>query len=86
MSGLFLIFQVPTLNQVQGKSQIALNIYDATGRMVKEFNLKSEISNKQSTVSWNGVDNTGQKLPNGVYFCRLRVGNNYSTIKILRLQ
>ncbi len=46
----------------------SIAIYDATGRLVKNFNLKSEISNLQSAVSWRGVDNTGQKLPSGVYF------------------
>ncbi len=48
----------------------SIAIYDATGRLVKNFNLKSEISNLQSAVSWRGVDNTGQKLPSGVYFVR----------------
>jgi hypothetical protein len=79
-------FQVPTLNQVQGKSQIALSIYDATGRLVKDFNLKSEVSNMQSTVFWNGVDNTGQKLPNGVYFVRLETETRSLTRKVTLLR
>jgi len=79
-------FQIPTLNQVQGKSQIALNIYDASGRLVKNFNLKSEISNLQSEVSWNGVDDAGQKLPSGVYFCRLDTGEFSEVQKVILLK
>jgi len=30
-------FPVPTLNQVQGKSQIILKIHDAAGRLVEDF-------------------------------------------------
>ncbi|GAH96440.1 unnamed protein product, partial [marine sediment metagenome] len=70
----------------QGAEGIELKIYDATGRMVKDFNLKSEISNMQSAVSWNGVDNTGQKLPNGVYFVHFRTGDYKKTEKAILLR
>jgi hypothetical protein len=52
---------------------IELKIYDASGRLVKNFNLKSEISNLQSKVSWNG----------GVYFLEFQAGNYKETRKIL---
>ena len=54
-------------------------IYDASGRVVKNFNLKSEISNLQSEVSWNGVNNAGQKLPAGVYLLEFQVGDYKET-------
>jgi len=62
---------------------IELKIYDASGRLVKNFNLKSEISNLQSEVSWNGVNNAGQKLPAGVYFLRFQAGDYKETRKLL---
>ena len=43
-----------------------LKIYDATGRLVKEF---SHTSNQQfKQVIWAGDDNYGNKVPSGVYF------------------
>ncbi|NOR18179.1 T9SS type A sorting domain-containing protein, partial [candidate division WOR-3 bacterium] len=74
-------FQIPS-----SKSQVTMSIYDVSGRLVKNFNLKSEISNLQSEVSWNGVDDAGQKLPSGVYFCRLDIGEFSETQKILLLK
>ncbi|MCK4453062.1 T9SS type A sorting domain-containing protein, partial [candidate division WOR-3 bacterium] len=60
-----------------------LRIYDVTGRLVMNFNLKSEISNLQSKVSWNGVDNAGQMLPSGVYFLEFQAGDYKETKKLL---
>ncbi|MGB7055188.1 MAG: FlgD immunoglobulin-like domain containing protein [bacterium] len=72
-----------------------LKIYDATGSLVRDFGQISVIG-YQSSVQWDGTDNTGQKLPGGVYFVRLAVsplGNdgsgeeadNYSVTKKLLL-
>jgi len=47
-----------------------IEIYNAAGRLVKNINLPSTISNLQSTVAWDGKDNSGQYCPNGVYFLR----------------
>jgi hypothetical protein len=62
---------------------IELKIYDASGRLVKDFNLKSEISNLQSEVSWKGDDNAGQMLPCGVYFLEFEAGDYKETRKLL---
>jgi hypothetical protein len=70
----------------QGAEGIELKIYNASGRLVKDFNLKSEISSMQSAVSWSGVDNTGQKLPNGVYFVRFKAGDYEKTEKAILLR
>lgn len=46
-----------------------LKIYDTTGRLVKQFN---HLTNYQSNyVLWYGDDDSGRKLPAGVYFVRL---------------
>jgi hypothetical protein len=57
-------------------------IYDATGRLVKSFHLESDIMNEGPAISWYGDDDTGRKLPGGVYFIRLNVGDNVFTKKI----
>ncbi len=49
-----------------------LKIYDVSGRLVKSFNLESSIQNQESAVRWDGTDNAGKRLPEGVYFVRLQ--------------
>jgi len=50
-------------------SSVNLKIYDAAGRLVKQFD---QLSNEPiSQIIWNGRDDSGRKLPNGIYFVRL---------------
>jgi len=51
-----------------------ISIYDASGRLVKSFNLESSIQGQESKVVWNGYDNNGKRVPAGTYFCRIIVG------------
>ena len=53
---------------------IELKIYDVSGRVVKEFNLQSEIYGLQS-VKWDGTDQAGHKMPSGIYFCQIETEN-----------
>jgi len=50
-----------------------LSIFDATGRLVR--NLRSADGGKRLAV-WDGRDNSGQRLGNGVYYCRLTGTNS----------
>jgi hypothetical protein len=59
-----------------------LEIYDATGRVVKSFYPESNIMDQESAISWHGDDNTGKKLPSGVYFVRLEAGETTVTRKL----
>jgi hypothetical protein len=43
-----------------------LEIYDAMGRLVRSFRLTPYAL--RNTLSWDGYDDSGQKLANGVYF------------------
>ncbi|MCX7995990.1 MAG: hypothetical protein N3A65_09545 [candidate division WOR-3 bacterium] len=72
-------------DQINSNYQTSLKIYDPTGRMIKSFNLESCIMNRaspsllsetgQASVIWDGTDDSGRKLPSGVYFVRLEAGN-----------
>ncbi|MBN2619978.1 T9SS type A sorting domain-containing protein, partial [candidate division WOR-3 bacterium] len=47
-----------------------LVVYDVVGRKVKTlFDGKAPAG--MSTVTWGGLDDTGQQVASGVYFCRL---------------
>jgi len=74
-------FQAP-----RAKSQVTMSIYDALGRVVKDFSLPTTYSLLHTEVSWSGVDNTGQKLSSGVYFCCLKVDDFITIRKIIKLK
>jgi photosystem II stability/assembly factor-like uncharacterized protein len=46
---------------------LGIRIYDAAGRLVNSFALR----NTPCALIWNGTDQEGKKLPQGVYFCKL---------------
>jgi hypothetical protein len=61
-----------TLNivlQTLGQSRIDLKLYDVTGRLVKQFSSLSSESCKR--ITWDGIDNKGRAVPQGIYFLRI---------------
>ncbi len=65
---------------------IELNIFDAAGRVVKSFHPVSSIENQESTISWQGDDNAGRKLPCGVYFVTMKSYDNKIVEKAILLK
>ncbi|MCK4252486.1 T9SS type A sorting domain-containing protein, partial [candidate division WOR-3 bacterium] len=75
------------MQDVRSKMQdFTLKIYDATGILVKDFNLQSAICNMQSSVIWCGNDNLGRAVPDGVYFFRLTTSGQTFTRKAILLR
>jgi len=48
-----------------------LRVYDAQGRLVKTFGRVQSLKPEVYKVIWDGTDNKGRKLPDGVYFLHL---------------
>lgn len=68
----------------QSAKSIELKIYDATGRMVKQWDYSTiELSDH---VIWSGKDNMGRKLPQGVYFVKFTTEDFTKTQKIILLK
>jgi hypothetical protein len=63
-----------------------LKIYDITGRLVCDLSGKLAVIGYQSSVSWDGTDQTNRKLSSGVYFVRLVAGDYNSTKKVLLIR
>jgi hypothetical protein len=63
-----------------------LRIYDSSGRLMRIFKLESSIHNQESAISWSGDDNTGRKLPGGVYFLVVDVGDTRFSKKVLLIR
>jgi parallel beta-helix repeat protein len=60
-----------------------LNIYDITGRLVKNFILHPSSFIPPAKLKWDGKDSKGNILPSGVYFCKLKTNKEIITSKIL---
>ena len=60
---------------------VSLQIYDVTGRKVREISLLP--FNFSLGATWDGKDDHGRRLPSGIYYCRLSQGNRTETRKIL---
>jgi subtilisin family serine protease len=71
-SSLVINDQLPVTNDLQYP---VLRIYDVSGRIVKVFNLTSDLLLPASVISWDAKDDKGRKVPAGVYFVRLFVAN-----------
>jgi hypothetical protein len=65
---------------------IELKIYDATGRLVRDFSRLTPCALRPTQISWSGTDQTDQKLPNGVYFVKFKVGEYQATRKVLLIR
>jgi len=50
---------------------VLLNIYDVTGRLVKNFSLPTSDFPLPTSIVWHGEDNKGRQVSCGVYFIRL---------------
>ena len=63
-----------------------LRIYDVSGRLMKSFNPISGIGHQESELYWDGCDDSGRQLPNGIYFVELKSGNQAVTKKVIVLR
>jgi hypothetical protein len=57
-----------------------IEIYDLQGRLIRSFN-NIQIINNQVDLNWDGNDNFGNTVKQGVYLCRLSTKNQNQTVK-----
>lgn len=63
--------------------EISVKIYDALGREIK--NLVNEYKERGAySVQWDGLDDYGEKVSAGVYFCRLSARSESVTQKMIK--
>ncbi|MBE0434021.1 T9SS type A sorting domain-containing protein, partial [candidate division WOR-3 bacterium] len=67
-------------------SKIQIEVYEATGRLVQSLLVSADCSPASNETFWDGRDNSGNKLPNGVYFLKLTTGSGCMTEKLLLLR
>ncbi len=67
------------------RTHVAIEIYDAAGRRVAGLVDGIKTAGTHRT-GWSGVNGAGQKVPSGVYFCRMRAGRFCKVLKMTVLK
>ena len=67
---------------IENESEVHLQIYDINGRLVKNI-VNNNLQQGRQTISWNGQNESGNDLSNGLYLIYLRAGDKISSRKIL---
>jgi hypothetical protein len=55
-------------------SQAQLSVYDTQGRVVRTI-VNEFLPAQEHSYTWDGADASGQQVASGIYFLRLRIGN-----------
>jgi hypothetical protein len=61
--------------------RVTIAVYDVTGRRVRTLQ-DGMMGATRHEVRWSGVDDAGQRVATGVYFCRLTAGNVVQTSRL----
>ena len=59
-----------------------IDIFDFTMDKVIQLNSYSMVNESESEIIWNGKNEYGNRVANGIYFCRLSLNNNYYWTKL----
>ena len=70
---------------VDRTSHVTIAVYDVTGREVAVI-FRGVAQQGKHTVRWDGTNQAGEALPSGIYFFRLRTGNEIVMHKAMLLR
>ncbi|NOR16777.1 T9SS type A sorting domain-containing protein, partial [candidate division WOR-3 bacterium] len=70
----------------QSAEGIELKIYDASGRLVKDFSRLTLDALRPTQIIWDGTDQNDRMVPAGVYFVRFESGDYSKTEKAILLR
>jgi hypothetical protein len=66
-------------------SEVTLVVFNAAGQHVRTLVSERQKANGYS-VTWNGINDSGQQVSSGIYFYRLQAGSYTSTRKMVLLK
>jgi hypothetical protein len=68
------------------KQMVGLNIYDISGKRVRQLVPMRPFGKGLHRISWKGLDAQGKTVRSGLYYCRLRTDSNVMTCPVLFAQ
>lgn len=74
-----------TINQQNLDAGAKLMIYNAQGRMVRQFDVKPLLGDGEVEIVWDGLSESGDALPAGIYFITFRTESGVVTIKLVKV-
>ncbi|MEO0078100.1 MAG: FlgD immunoglobulin-like domain containing protein [candidate division WOR-3 bacterium] len=74
--------QVAIRYSLAADGPVSLAVHDITGRVVRQL-LATSVRRGAYSVVWNGTDNRGRKLADGVYFAKFTAGEYHRTEKLV---
>ena len=77
-------YRIPSLEQGRGVN-VNLTVYNILGQKIQILVQKSQTPGAYS-VRWNGMDESGQTVPSGIYFYRIQAGPFESTRRMVLLK
>ena len=66
----------------QGNDNSSIDIFDFAMDRVIQLDNSHLVNNNESEIIWNGRNEYGDKVANGVYFCRLSIHGKYYWTKL----
>ncbi len=70
--------------EISNDSQITLELYDISGRMVRTL-VRDYLPAGKHSIEWDGNDDSGINVASGVYFCRLETADRSTQARKLML-
>lgn len=61
-----------SFSKAQRAEGIELNIYDVSGRLVKDFSCTTPYAHRPTHIIWDGTDTKGEKVNTGIYFLKAK--------------
>ncbi|RMD95069.1 MAG: T9SS C-terminal target domain-containing protein, partial [Calditrichaeota bacterium] len=72
--------------EIHRASTVTVKIYDLSGRLVRILQPQIRQRAGAYTLTWDGHDANGRRLPNGTYFIELIANHHVKTGKLLLLR
>ena len=63
-----------------------IQIYDLSGRLVRNLSLPTAYSLLPTGVAWDGRDSAGRRVAPGIYFVKLKYSNRVYSRKVVRIE
>jgi hypothetical protein len=77
-------FTTVFLNLAQ-KTRVDLGVYDLAGNRIKSL-LNQYVNAGSHSIQWDGSNQSGQELPQGVYLLRMATGNDVKHLRLVLLR
>jgi hypothetical protein len=81
IDGTWITYELPE------EARLTLDIYNVKGELTRKIDLGKKkpgyYTTQANAAYWDGTDDAGKSIPNGIYFCTAKAGKDKATTKIL---